>query len=75
MLSVPGIYDGKNILPLEAIKDHRNYKVIITFLEEINSSETEEMRLRNFGSNATALDFWNNPEEDIYQDYLTKQSK
>ena len=70
MLSITGIYDGKRIYPAEAINEHRNYKVIITFVEELNSEETEELRLRNFGANNQSLKFWNDPQEDIYQDYL-----
>lgn len=69
MLSVKGIYDGKKILFTESINDAKKYKVIITFLEEI--SDEEEKQLRGFGANTnSALDFWNNPEEDVYQDYL-----
>ncbi len=69
MLSVKGIYDGKKIYPTESIKEAKKYKVIITFLEEIN--DDEEKHLRSFGANTNAaLDFWNNPEEDVYQDYL-----
>ncbi len=70
MLSVPGIYDGEKIFPTEAIQDHRKYKVIITFVEELDANEYDETNLRNFGANSSAMGFWNNPEEDIYQDYL-----
>ncbi|MBF0224666.1 MAG: hypothetical protein HQK76_04345 [Desulfobacterales bacterium] len=34
MISVRGIYDGQNIMPLEKIYVKPNVKVIITFLEE-----------------------------------------
>ncbi len=71
MLSVTGIYDGKSIYPVEAINEHRNYKVIITFVEELNDEETEGLKLRNFGMNNQSFEFWQNPGEDIYQDYLT----
>lgn len=33
MLAIRGIYDGKQIKPLEKFKIHPNVKVIITFLE------------------------------------------
>jgi hypothetical protein len=70
MLSVKGIYDGTKIYPTEAINDKKKYKIIITFLEEI--TENEEDAIRFFGSHAnSALEFWNSPEENIYQDYLT----
>ncbi len=75
MLSINGIYDGKGIYPTEAIVGHANYKVIITFVEELNQNETETTHLRNFGTGNAALEFWNNPEEDIYEDYLSTQSK
>jgi hypothetical protein len=70
MLSIQGIYDGKNIYPVEAIKGNKKYKVIITFVEELDLPENEHTELRNFGTNEPALDFWNNSKEDIYQDYL-----
>jgi hypothetical protein len=74
MLSIKGIYDGKKVYPTEAIKDTKKYKVIITFVEEI--TENEEESLRSFGTHTNAaLEFWNNPEEDIYQDYLTTSTK
>lgn len=69
MLSIKGIYDGEKIYPTESISEGKKYKVIITFLEEIK--DEEEKHLRGFGANANAaLDFWKNPAEDIYQDYL-----
>jgi hypothetical protein len=71
MLSVTGIYDGKNIYPLNAINERKKYKVIITFVEELANTTTEDSDIRNFGSGHASLDFWDNPEEDIYQDYLT----
>jgi hypothetical protein len=70
MLSVPGIYDGKNIYPNKAIDDHKKYKVIITFLEELDTVESEELLVRNFGANNASLAFWDDSKEDIYQDYL-----
>ncbi len=75
MLSVTGIYDGKNILLTDAINEKKKYKVIITFVEELTNSETEEIHLRNFGTNNAGFGFWDNPSEDIYQDYLPKPKK
>jgi len=71
MLSINGIYDGKSIYPTNVIKDNKKYKVIITFVEELDNVESEEIDMRNFGSNQASLEFWDNPREDIYQDYLT----
>ena len=71
MLSVTGIYDGKNIYPLNAINERKKYKVIITFVEELENTTTEDSDIRNFGASHASLEFWDNPGEDIYQDYLT----
>ena len=70
MLSISGIYDGKNIYPTNAINDNKKYKVIITFVEELDKTASEDIDMRNFGASHPSLDFWNNPDEDIYQDYL-----
>ena len=51
-------------------KLNEKYKVIITFVEEID--ETEE--LRNLSAQTDSLEFWENEEEDIYQDYLVAKS-
>jgi hypothetical protein len=74
MLSVTGIYDGKNIYPVDTINEHRKYKVIITFVEELEALEVEQLHLRDFGNNAS-LAFWDEPAEDVYQDYLLKPKK
>jgi len=74
MLSVAGIYDGKSILPTEAILERRKYKVIITFVEEIDGADNEHADIRNFGTGAFALQSWHDPKEDIYQDYLNKKA-
>jgi hypothetical protein len=71
MLSVTGIYDGKNIYPTDVINERKKYKVIITFVEELDAQEAEESDIRNFGTTHASLEFWDNPQEDIYQDYLT----
>ncbi len=70
MLSVTGIYDGKSIYPTNVINDHRKYKVIITFVEELDNTEADELNIRNFGTNQPSMKFWDDPKEDIYQDYL-----
>lgn len=45
----------------------KKYKVIITFVEEID--ETEE--IRHLAAQTDSFKFWENEEEDIYQDYLS----
>lgn len=66
MISVKGIYDGKNIKLLEKLPDNKKYKVVVTLLEEIN--EDEEIRL--FSSDPASFRFWESEEEDLYQEYL-----
>jgi hypothetical protein len=63
---IEGYFDGKYIVPLSEIKEKKHYKVKITFLEEL--SPEDEIRL--LSSHSEAFDFWNDPKEDIYQDYL-----
>ena len=67
MLAVKGIYDGQSVQLLDNLTDHRKYKVIVTFLEEIDPIDLE---LREFTSQTTGLEFWNDTREDIYQDFL-----
>jgi hypothetical protein len=69
MLALKGIYDGKNIKLLEKAETRKKYKVVVTFLEEIDG----DSELRDFSSNTKSLDFWNDEREDIYQDYLSKK--
>ena len=49
----------------------KKYKVMITFVEELENTESEESDIRIFGTNHASLAFWDDPKEDIYQDYLT----
>ena len=72
MLAIRGIYDGKTIKLIDKITEKKKYKVIITFIEEIYPDDED---LRSFSSQTTGLDFWNDPKEDIYQDYLIPEEK
>ena len=63
---IDGYFDGKHIVPLGEIKSKKHYKVRITFLEEL--SPEDELRMLTSGSDA--FEFWNDPGEDLYQDYL-----
>ena len=63
MLAVNGIYNGQSVQLLDKLTDHRKYKVIVTFLEEIEPTDEE---LRDFTSQTSGLEFWNEPMEDIY---------
>lgn len=66
MLTVNGIYNGKEFVVSEKFPKNKNYKVIITFVEEID--ETEE--IRQFATQTDALSFWVDEREDLYQDFL-----
>jgi hypothetical protein len=68
MLAVQGIFDGKSFIPLESFPSDKKYKVIITFIEEVE--EAEELRILT--AQTDAFDFWQSEAEDLYQDYLTK---
>jgi hypothetical protein len=37
LLTIEGVYDGKSIKPLEAVKTDKKHRVLITFLDEIES--------------------------------------
>jgi hypothetical protein len=67
MLAVKGIYDGKNILLAENIKETRKFRVVVTFIEELEQNDND---LRDFSAQTNGLDFWSNEKENIYQDFL-----
>ena len=53
MVSVPAIYDGKNIRLLEAVSFHEPYRVLVTFVEPISeaaSAKTFERFWASFGA-------------------------
>ena len=70
MLAVRGIYDGKSVKLLDKLTVRKKYKVVVTFLEEIEPTDEE---LRDFTSQTAGLDFWEHPREDIYQDFLKQK--
>lgn len=70
MLSVKGIYDGERIRSLEKLPVKKKYKVVITFLEELEDDE----EIRGFTSQSEAFSFWEDEREDIYQDLLTRKA-
>ena len=66
MLAIKGIFDGKHVKFLEKTPKEKKFKVIVTFVEEIN----EDSELRDFTSQTEGLEFWNDERENIYQDFL-----
>jgi hypothetical protein len=72
MLAVHGIYDGKTVKITDRITEKKKYKVVVTFIEELQQVDND---LRNFSAQTKGLDFWEDSREDIYQDYITSKSK
>ena len=71
MLAVHGIYDGKTVKITDRITEKKKFKVVVTFIEELQQDDSE---LRNFSAQTSGLDFWEDSREDLYQDYLTTKS-
>jgi hypothetical protein len=72
MLAVNGIYDGKSVKITDRITEKKRYKVVVTFIEELQQHDND---LRDFSSQTNGLDFWMNSKEDIYQDYVTSKPR
>jgi hypothetical protein len=72
MLSVNGIFDGKSVKITDKLTEKKKYKVVITFIEEIQQDDYD---IHNISSQSKGLDFLEDPAEDIYQDYLNPKSK
>ena len=68
MRTIKGLYDGEKFIALESLPFKKKYKVIITFLEELDDDE----EMRSFTAQTDAFSFWEDEREDIYQDYLGK---
>ncbi len=69
MQTIQGLFDGKTFVALEKVPVSKKYKVIITFVEEID--ETEEVR--NLTAQTDGFGLWEDEGEDIYQDYLARK--
>ncbi|MGD9556337.1 MAG: hypothetical protein AB7V25_04925 [Mangrovibacterium sp.] len=68
MLAVNGIYDGKSVLITDKINEKKKYRVVVTFIEELDQLDKDT---RDFSAQTSGLVFWNNEREDLYQDYLS----
>ncbi len=68
MKTIKGIYDGKQFIAFGSLPK-KKFKVMITFLEEIDHDE----EVRGFTAQTRALSFWEDEREDLYQDYLQKR--
>ena len=71
MLAVHGIYDGKTVKITDRTTEKKKFKVVVTFIEELQQDDSE---LCNFSAQTSGLDFWEDSREDLYQDYLTTKS-
>ena len=67
MFAVRGNDDGKSVKLLDKLTVRKKYKVVVTFLEEIEQTDDEP---EDFTSQTDGLDFWNDAREDVYQDFL-----
>lgn len=67
MFSARGIYDGKSVKITDKISEKKKYKVVVTFIEEL---QEDDMDIRDFSAQTSGLDFWENSKEGQYQDYL-----
>ncbi len=72
MLSVNGIYDGKSVKITDRITEKKRYRVVVTFIEELQEVDTD---LRDFSAQSGGFEFWEDSKEDLYQDYLIPKSK
>lgn len=72
MLSVRGIYDGKEIKLFESVKIEGPKEVIVTFLDkDVQDIPTKD--LYAFAEKSEAFDFLKEPSEDIYTDEDLKE--
>ena len=67
MLSIQGIYDGKELKIFDELQIKSPKKVIITFLEDPTIDFTPD-ELHLIAQEGGAFDFLNNDEENIYTD-------
>jgi hypothetical protein len=71
MLAVNGIYDGKTVKITDKLTEKKKFKVVVTFIEELQQDDSES---RNFSAQTSGLDFWEDTREDLYQDFLSQKS-
>ncbi len=67
MLSIQGLYDGKELKIFDPIHIDSPKKVIITFLED-PSEDISSQELHHIINEGGAFDFLKDEQEDIYSD-------
>ena len=60
MLAVNGIYDGNAVRITDKITEKKKFKVVVTFIEELEQNETD---VRDFSAQTKGLNFWDNPQD------------
>ena len=71
MDTIRGVYDGEKIIATDKIPTRKKYKLIITFVEEIEDmGQPVDEEIRSFTAQTEGLSFWQNEREDLYQDYM-----
>ncbi len=73
MLSIHGIYTGKEIRPLEEIPAGPNVRVIITFLEDEPASDTDQ-ETQEFLELCGTWEDERSPEEIVREIYESRTS-
>jgi hypothetical protein len=68
ILTIEGIYDDKNIVPLADIKIRNKRRIIITFLEKIE--EKDEFKDLKLHSEKIFNRLWKDEDDDIWASYL-----
>ena len=68
LTTIEGIYDGKNIIPLENIEINDKRRIIITFLEKIE--EQDEFKDIKLHSEKVFQKLWENEDDEIWTSYL-----
>jgi len=74
MDAIRGVYDGEKIIATDKIPTRKKYKLIITFVEEIEDMGQPVEEIRSFTAQTEGLSFWQDEREDLYQDYLNKNT-
>ena len=69
MVAVKGIFDGRVIQLLEKVEAKPNARVVVTFMDD----DVVEDGLRDMVASPNDFDFWNDPREDVYQDFMAKE--
>ena len=67
MISVQGIYDGKKLKLLEAVKLNSPKKVIVTFLDDLDTDLPTKEELMQLAMKSKAFKFLEK-EPDLYSD-------